>query len=71
MLFDETLIELFDIDISFKGFSTWQIKMVCSEEKWHFFNFNTDSRISLCVRVHYLKYVKGTHQGHRKAFLDF
>ena len=45
--------------------------MVCSEEKWHFFNFNTDSRISLCVRAHYLKYVKGTHQGHLTAFLDF
>ena len=45
--------------------------MVCSEEKWHFFNFNTDSRVSLCVRTHYLKYVKGTHQGHRRAFFGF
>ena len=45
--------------------------MVCSEEKWHFFNFNTDSRISLCVRAHYLKYVNGTHQGHQIAFSDF
>ena len=43
--------------------------MVCSEEKWHFFNFNTDSRISLCVRAPYLKYVKGTHQSHQIAFL--
>ena len=45
--------------------------MVRSEEKRHFFNFNTDSRITLCVRAHYLKYVKGTHQGHRIAFSDF
>ena len=37
MLFDETLIELFEIDIGFKRISTWQIKMVCSEEKWNFF----------------------------------
>ena len=36
-----------------------------------FLNINTDSRISLCVRAHYLKYVKGTHQGHRIAFSDF
>ena len=35
MLFDETLIELFDIVL--KGLSTLQIKTVCSEEKWHFF----------------------------------
>ena len=45
--------------------------MICSEEKRHFFNFNTDSRISLRVRAHYLKYVKGTHQGHQIAFSDF
>ena len=45
--------------------------MFCSEENWHFVNFNTDSRISLCARAHYLKYVKGTHQGHRIAFSDF
>ena len=31
--------------------------MVCNEGKWHFFNFNTDSMISLCVRAHYLRYV--------------
>ena len=36
MLFDETLIELFDIDIGFKRIFTSQIKIVCSEEKWHF-----------------------------------
>ena len=30
-----------------------------------------NSRISLCVRAHYLKYVKGTHPGHQIAFLDF
>ena len=45
--------------------------MVCSEEKRHFFNFNTDSRISLCVSAHFLKYVMGTHKGHGKAFSDF
>ena len=36
-----------------------------------FFNFNTDSRISLCVRAQYLKYVKDTHQGHQIAFSNF
>ena len=45
--------------------------MVCSEEKLHFLNLNTDSRINLYVTAHYLKYVKGTHQGHRIAFSDF
>ena len=45
--------------------------MVCSEEKWHYLNFNTDSRISVCVSAHYLKYIKGTHQGHQVAFSDF
>ena len=45
--------------------------MVCSEEKWIFFNLNTDSRISICVRAHYLKYVEGTHQGHQIAFSIF
>ena len=45
--------------------------MFCSEEKWHFFNFNTDSRISLCVGAHLLKYVEGKHQCHRIAFSDF
>ena len=59
MLFDETLIELFDIDIGLKRiFYLTDIEMVCSEEKWHFFNFNTDSRISLCVRAHYLNMSK-------------
>ena len=45
--------------------------MVCVEEKWYFFNFNTDSQISLCARAHYSKYVKGTHLGHQIAFSDF
>ena len=36
-----------------------------------FFNFNTDSINSLCARANYLSYVKGKHQGHRRAFLDF
>ena len=65
MLFDEILLELFDMILVLKG----QIKMVCSEEKLNFFNF-TDSRINLYVRAHYLKYVKGTHQGHGIAFSD-
>ena len=43
--------------------------MVCSEEKLHFFNFNTDSRISLCVREHYLKYVKPSNSFFR--FFNF
>ena len=44
--------------------------MVCSEEKWHFSTSTHNSRISLCVRAQYLKYVKGTHQSHLKAFSD-
>ena len=71
MLFDEKLIDCLTLTSVLKEVSTSQIKMVCSEEKYHFFNLNTDSRISLCVRAHFLKYVKGTHQGHRIAFLDF
>ena len=35
-----------------------------------FFYFNTDSRISLCARAHYLRYAEGSHQGHQIAFLD-
>ena len=65
MLFDEILIERFD------NTSTWQIKIVFSEENLHVINFNTDSRISLCARAHYLEYVKETHQGHRITFSDF
>ena len=34
-------------------------------------NFNTDSRISLCVRSHCLRHVEGRCQGHRIAFSDF
>ena len=70
MLFDEALIKLLTLTSVLKRFPTGQIKMVCSEGIWHFFNFNTDSRISLCVRAHYLKYVKGTHQSHRIAFSE-
>ena len=33
MLLDETLIELFDTDIGFKRFSTWQFKVFCSDKK--------------------------------------
>ena len=70
MLLDVSFIETFDTDISFKSiFSAWQFKMVCNEEKRHFFNFNTDSRISLCAMSHY--HVEGRHQGHRIAFSDF
>ena len=36
-----------------------------------FFNFNTDSRISLCVGVHYLRYVEDRHHCQRMAFSDF
>ena len=36
-----------------------------------FFNFNTDSRINLCVRAQCLRYVDGKHQCYRMAFLDF
>ena len=37
----------------------------------YIFNFNTYTRISVCARVHYLRYVEGKHQGHRIAFSDF
>ena len=57
-----TLVELFDIDIGFKRI--FYFKMFCNEEKWHFFNFSTDSRISLCARAHYLRHFDGKHQGH-------
>ena len=29
--------------------------MFCNEENWHFYNFNTDSRISLCSMAQYLR----------------
>ena len=48
MFFNETLIELLDTECWYKKMdSTWQFKMFCNEEKWYFFNFNTDIRISL------------------------
>ena len=36
-----------------------------------FFQLQRSSRISLCARAHYLRYVEGKHQGHRIAFSDF
>ena len=36
-----------------------------------FFNFNTDSRISLCARAHRLRYVEVKLQGHRIGFSGF
>ena len=71
MLFDETLIEIFDIDISFKEYSAWQLKCFVMKNVFFFFNFNTDSRISSCARAHYIRYAEGNHQGHRIAFWDF
>ena len=53
------------------GFSAFQFKLFCNEEILHFLNFNTYSRISLCARGHYLRYVQGKHQGHRIALSDF
>ena len=44
---------------------------VCGGYNYIFFNFNTYSRISLCARGHIFMYVKGIHQGHGIAFLDF
>ena len=38
-----------------RGNSAWQFKMFFNHEKCHFFNFNTDSRISLFARAHYLR----------------
>ena len=54
-----------------RGYSVCQFKMFCNAEKWHFCNFNTYSRNSLCDRTHYLRYVKRKHQGHLKEFSDF
>ena len=71
MLFDEILIDFFNNDIGFKRIFCLQFKMFCNDEKWQFFNFNTDSRISLCAKAHYLRYVESKHQGYRKAFSDF
>ena len=72
MLFDETLIELLDTDSSFiRIFCLTLFKMFCNEENGIFFNFNTDSSISLCARAHYLRYVKGKHQGHCITFSEF
>ena len=51
MLFDETHIELLDTDLFLKD--NLLDKMYCNEEKWSFFNINTDSRISLCSRTQY------------------
>ena len=45
--------------------------MFLDEEKWQFFNFNTESRICLCARAHYLRYVEGQHQGHQIALSHF
>ena len=41
--------------------------LYCFVIKRHFFNFNTDSRISICPRVQYLRYVEGC----KIAFLEF
>ena len=38
MLFDETLIKLFDTDIGFKRIFCFTVKLFCNEEKLHFFN---------------------------------
>ena len=53
-----------------RGFSKLQFKLFCNDEKLHFFNFRTYSRISLCARGHYLRYIEGKYQGHRIAFSD-
>ena len=71
MLFDDRHIDPPDTDISFDRIFCLLLKMVCNEEKRYFLNFNTDSRISLCARSHYLRCVEGRHQGHRIAFSDF
>ena len=54
-----------------RGYSAWQLKFFCNEEKLHFFNFNTYSRISLCAKRHFFMYVEGKHQGDWIAFSDF
>ena len=61
MHFDETLFKLVDTNNVLRGFSALQFKLFCNEEKFHFFNFNTFSRISLCAMGHYLRYVEGKH----------
>ena len=36
-----------------RGYSAWQVKIFCNEEKKHFFNFNADSRISFCNKEYW------------------
>ena len=71
MLLDETLIKLLTLILVLRGYSARQLNLFCNEEKLHFFNFNTYSRIILCARGHYFMYVEGKHQGHGIAFSDF
>ena len=55
MLFDETLIELSNTDIHFKRIFCLRDEVAKNVMKKNgfFFDFNTDSRISLCARAHH------------------
>ena len=39
----------------------------CTEEKCLLYNFNSNSRISLCVKAHFLIYAEDKHQSHQIA----
>ena len=47
------------------------LKCFCSGEKGIFVNFYTDSKISLCSRALFLRYVVGKNRGYRIALADF
>ena len=50
-----TLIELLDTDIILKDFMLDNLKCFVMKKKGIFSNLNTNSRISLCSRAHYLR----------------
>ena len=67
MLFDVTIFELFNTGIDFKRIFC----LTVMKKNGHIFHLNTGSRISLCNRAHYLRYVECPHQGQCIAVSDF
>ena len=55
----------------YKGYYVGQYKMFCCGEKGIFVNCNTDSKINLCYRALFLRYVAGQNRGYRIALSDF
>ena len=73
MLCDEIFIELLDTGNCFIKNITYacQFEMFCCGEKGIFVNFNTDSKISLCSRALFLRYVVGQNRGYHISLSDF